>query len=709
MKRKIIRKLICMLIAAVIVMGIWLVTSVTAESALAQSDEVTEDNNLDATTSTDEEGKADKSVGKEKNVADGDKGVVEEKSETVFVKASAQGEALEIEVSEWLKISGGTGQIEDVSILKDIANMEGDEEFTSKSDGLIYWDNHGANISYEGTTDKELPVSVKVSYFLDDKKIDPNELAGKSGKVRIRFDYENHTKETVLVNGREVESVVPFMMCTMLYLPSDIFSDVEVVNGKVIESEEQTVAVGMVLPGLSENLKLSAYEPTEEIEIPEYFEITANVTEFELEFTATVAITDFLEDLEMEDLDEFEDMIDDMKELEDATSEMEEGVGELLDGVKEVQGYINQYIMAIGAVDEGVGKLKDGVGLLNDQNEALQTGAKALETGLSQLDTTLSQISLPMDSTEGSGMETMSVAAVQLMQDVESFNQELELISTSLTDMNVFIENATNYKQQTLNKLASIQTKVDALDVNALNESSKTKAKEAVAQALSESGLTDDVIAQIQANADSKIDSIDFTADMQVQIEGIKNEFADIPSLDIPTAGISVENINLLIADMQTQLAILEASAKGLTTASENLVALSEALESLKTGVSQLASGSTQLTEGIKAYTDGVGQVYEGVKALKEGTSELSSVGSEFNDGFDEMIDGIGELQKGVKEFNEEITENITDLAGEDLRNVLDGVRGVKIRSDGYNNFAGITEGTEGSVVFIIETEGIEK
>lgn len=706
MKKKLIRKLISLLIAFVLVLGVWFVSDMEVKEASAQQNEEVvydvESNVNKANEETTEEKDTAKSEGNEK-------AVVEEKSETVFVKADAEGKALEVTVSEWLKVSGGPGQIEDVSVLKDIINVEGDEEFILNSNGQISWENKGANISYEGTTDKELPVSVKVSYFLDGKEITAQELAGKSGKVRIRFDYENHTKENVLVNGREVESVVPFIMCTMLYLPSDVFTDVEAVNGKIIESEEQTVAVGMVLPGLSENLKLSEYEPTEEIEIPEYFEITANVTEFELEFTATVAMTDFLEDLETEDLDELEDMIDDMKELQDATGELEDGVGELLDGVKEVAGYVNEYVSAVDKIDIGVKQLKKGVGTLDEQGEALETGAATLETGLSQLNTLLAQISIPKGNTVETEIKAIFGAIEQLICDVEAFGQELEIISSSLADMTAFMDAAADYKQQTSEKLTSIQTKIEALDVDALNEVSKSKAKEAVAGALAESGLTGDVIAQIQANADAQIDSMDFTEDISTQIGVIKNEFTEIPKLEIPEISISAENIYTLIGDMQTQLKILVAASGELTPILENMSSLSDVIESLKTGVQQLTSGSSRLTKGITAYTDGVKQVYEGVKALKEGTGELAYVGGEFNDGFDEMINGIEELKKGVKEFNAEIAENINELAGDELRNVLDGIRAVKIRSDKYNNFAGITEGTKGSVVFIIETEGIEK
>ena len=42
---------------------------------------------------------------------------------------------------------------------------------------------------------EELPVDVKVTYKLDGEEIEPSELAGKSGKVTIRFDYSQQHQE----------------------------------------------------------------------------------------------------------------------------------------------------------------------------------------------------------------------------------------------------------------------------------------------------------------------------------------------------------------------------------------------------------------------------------------------------------------------------------------------------------------------------------
>jgi len=147
-----------------------------------------------------------------------------DKVETVYVNADAEGTADKITVSEQLK-NRGDGDIEDYSNLKNIKNVKGDEEFTQNADGSLTWTNSGEDIFYQGESDEELPVSVKVSYYLDGKQISPEELAGKSGRVRIRFDYTNHTADTVKVDKKDVKVQTPFTIISAMILPSDNFSN----------------------------------------------------------------------------------------------------------------------------------------------------------------------------------------------------------------------------------------------------------------------------------------------------------------------------------------------------------------------------------------------------------------------------------------------------------------------------------------------------
>lgn len=115
------------------------------------------------------------------------------KEETVYVNANADGSEDQITVSNWLKNAGTEKNLQDESELKDIKNVKGDEEFTQSGNKLT-WQTDGEDIYYQGTTTKEPPVSVKFTYYLDGKEIKPDDLAGKSGKLKIKVDYTNNTK-----------------------------------------------------------------------------------------------------------------------------------------------------------------------------------------------------------------------------------------------------------------------------------------------------------------------------------------------------------------------------------------------------------------------------------------------------------------------------------------------------------------------------------
>lgn len=305
-----------------------------------------------------------------------------DKAETVYVKAQADGTPTEITVETELKNPDpqGLSPISDFSLLNDIKNTEGDEDFTQGDDGSLTWENQGADISYKGSTEKELPVNVLISYYLDDQEIEAGDLAGKSGRLRIRFDYENRTTEEVEVNGETVSTKVPFTAVTLLYLSSDIFSNIEVTNGSLVSLGSQEIALGFALPGLAEYLKLTDYELTEDLEIPEYVEFCADVTDFELDFTATVLTPGLFSEMEESDLDELDDMIADMKELGDASSDLVEGTEELYDGTSELY--------------DGTGELLDGVTELRDGVKEYTDGVWAVDAGLDSVNYYLYQLTL---------------------------------------------------------------------------------------------------------------------------------------------------------------------------------------------------------------------------------------------------------------------------------------------------------------------------
>lgn len=174
-----------------------------------------------------------------------------DKSETVYAKANADGTVTETTVEAVLKARDGA-TIPDVAALRDIINKEGDEEYTTGADNALTWQNSGSAITYEGKSDAALPVTTRVTYYLNGVETAPDDLAGQSGRVRIRFDYTNHTRETVTVDGQEYTGSVPFTAITAVILDGDKFSNVEADNGKVMELDGQTAVLGTVMPGLAD-------------------------------------------------------------------------------------------------------------------------------------------------------------------------------------------------------------------------------------------------------------------------------------------------------------------------------------------------------------------------------------------------------------------------------------------------------------------------
>ena len=174
-----------------------------------------------------------------------------DKSETVYAKANADGTVTETTVEAVLKACDGA-TIPDVDALRDIINKEGDEEYTTGADNALTWQNSGSAITYEGKSDAALPVTTRVTYYLNGVETAPDDLAGQSGRVRIRFDYTNHTRETVTVDGQEYTVSVPFTAITAVILDGDKFSNIEADNGKVMELDGQTAVLGTVMPGLAD-------------------------------------------------------------------------------------------------------------------------------------------------------------------------------------------------------------------------------------------------------------------------------------------------------------------------------------------------------------------------------------------------------------------------------------------------------------------------
>ncbi|MCH1983266.1 hypothetical protein MCG98_11900 [Ruminococcus sp. OA3] len=641
----------------------------------------------------------------------------EDKSETVYTKASADGTALETTVQTLLKNRGGDRTIKDFSNLTDIKNTEGDEEFTLEPDGTLYWTNRGQDIQYEGKSGKELPVTVSISYFLNGKKMEPRELAGMSGNLRIRFDYENHTSREVEINGREMKTQVPFTVISALLLPEDMASDVQVKNGKVVSIGEQMMVIGYACPGLSKSLKLADYELTEEISLPEYVEITAAVTDFKLDFTASIVSTGLFDEAEESDLDDLESVSEDMTELGKASGELVDGAAELFEGIHTYRSYLEQYMDGVSALTEGTKMLEQSLALADEKKGDLASGASAIQQGLENLNEALEQVKLT-DNT-GWDMKEIESTLTSLVSDAGKLGEALSAMQTGFTQIQTFVQQAAAYRESVQSAVDDALNDLNQADLDALEKQAsdlaKSQAGEAAGQAVDEAlaslNLPDADKSQIRETVKSRVqNAVDLrgtATGMQKHLDAVRAKLTGIPPLEIPDLTIDASAVTEVVLDMQKQMEILGTFGKAMSGMAESMSAMADNLDTMKDGTRQLLEGSTLLTDGLRAFNEGIGQIYAGAGELGSAAGQLSSSGAVMNGGFGALADGMRALKEGLETFDEEGIAQLKELAGDDLKELSERLKAVKQADSTYDNFGGILDGQRGSVRFMIETEGI--
>ena len=629
-----------------------------------------------AETSNDAAVKASNDVTAETS-SDEDAGEWKDKTETVYVDANADGSVKKITVKDWLR-RNGDGEIIDFSNLKDIKNTEGDEEYTQNADGTITWENKGEDISYEGTSNQQLPVTTKVTYYLDGKEIKPEDLAGKSGKVKIRFDYTNNESRTVNIDGKDVGVKVPFLAASMLMLPGDKFKNVKVSGGKVMADQDQSIVIGTAFPGLADSLELKDYEATKDIDLKDYVEITADVENFELDFTATAISTCGLSDMKDGDLDDVNDMIDGVKEMTDASDELVDAMGQLSTGAGTLQDYLSQYTSGVSQVD---------------------AGAQALAEGLSELD---EQVTTLMGSLSAAGSDdTTAQAVTQIQKDLGILQQELGSVTTLTEYVNTIRENVTTAKSE-LDKI-----NVTDLETEASNQA-KEKAKNAVNTAISETEASTkkDVMDHLKETESYK----SLTSEQQEELENAVNTASGTSS----SAEKECESMNISLTNASGAKTAIDQAVNALAEVKAMQVDTTTAQKALADLVTQFTALSNSLSDMSDMAEIGgklqsaISQLAQGADTLSTGTSQLSSVGTQLNTGAGTLAQGASLLEAGMKTFDEEGIEKLGDLAGDDLANVLNHFKAVKEAEKTYTNYGGIREGASGSVKFIVETAEIK-
>lgn len=657
------------------------------------------------------------------------------KDETVYVLANAEGEAKRVIVSDWLTNPDGEKDLADATTLKDAKAVKGSAFL---KDG-VWYNADGADVYYQGDAENPLPVNLTVSYTLDGEAKTAAEMTGKSGRVTIRVACDvKETKDGVKV---------PFAALTAALLDNDVFTNIEVTNGKFLDDGDRTVVVGWALPGLQETLKLDA----ETVTLPEYVEISADAKNFEAPTTLTVVTNELFSAVDVDSIDATElteninKLKDGMAQLKDGASRLADGVSALKDGAKTLADGATELKNGAEALKEGANPLGDGVSQLNDGATALETGSAQLTEGLNTLT---------------ANNEALASGATKLFETV---------LGIANTQLSAAMENAPtltieNY-EETLTALldACSEAGIDKQlhdQVEAVVNQNRAKIEEAVTAKVQETvaaqveeAVRENVTAQVLAAMDMTPDTYKAAVESGALTDAQKNQIAAVVDAQMKSQEVKAvlaqqteqtmgsdeikatieQNVNEQVEALtQQNMASKDVQAKHAAAleqgqaAAASLTALKAQLDDyrtfydglnaylagtaqaangaseLKTGAAQLAAGTEELNGKVPALLEGIGSLSNGMNTLTENLPSLT-------DGVQQLLDGANELKDGLNTFDEEGVSKLVSLVEDDLADMLDRVKAALNAANAYTTYTSLGENMTGRVRFVWRTDANQK
>lgn len=396
------------------------------------------------------------------------------REETVYAKLNTDGSVKNIIVNEHLINSDKLDTIEDYTELENILNINSDHTYT-RQDNLLTWDSKGSDIFYQGTTNQQAPVSEEITYKLNGEKVELKDLIGKSGKVEITLKYKNLDKH--VVNNHTLYT--PFVVTTATMIDAKNNSNIIVTNGKVVNSGNNFIVVGLSTPGLYESMNLNELKGLDTVII------SYDTTKFELASIYSVITSKLIDNSDLDIFTKLDSVYGSVNKLQESINKIESGSKTILDNLT--------------LIDEGTTELATKVNLLLTKIEAIKNGSANLDSNLDAIISTLDGVINTFNSTESQAkitdMRTLMTSnsnTITLLTDANATSKtayenyhlanmtyaQVEAMNSDLVSAKYIYENNYDSNNQLINlltknnealtasleNLSSVQSQINTLD-----------------------------------------------------------------------------------------------------------------------------------------------------------------------------------------------------------------------------------------------------
>lgn len=441
--------------------------------------------------------------------------------EMVYVFTTSDGTVRKIVSSDWTK------------------NLDVDEYTTFRND------------------EKKTPIDLKITYLLDGQDISAKELAGKSGRVTVRFTYTN--KE--MVSGY----YVPYMVISGMVLDNEHFSNVEATNAKIINDGSRIIVAGITLPGMQENLGLSSSE----LELPSYLEFSADAKDFKLDMSVSLVTNEVFKDIDVSQLDSLDQLESQLNKMNDAMDQLVGGSSDLAQGIETLY--------------EKASALPDGVAKLYDGSLKLANGAGDLNAGITALKSSIeSKLIKNANLIVGDNYANSTAISNGVAQLADT------VIDAALDEYNPLFEPLFPIFQNF------------GLPAEALTHENYATNLTAWIAAMDKAEI---IAVLAHYGQDAAALKVQFTT-LKTKLESIDTLAASVKSY---TGGV-----NQLVAGISGEL------LSGVTELESGSVSLASGAEELSSGVSTLNDSAPALVSGINQLRDGSTKLSSGLKQFNE-------------------------------------------------------------------------------------------
>ena len=632
------------------------------------------------------------------------------KNEYVYGKLNYDGSIKETIVNEQIINNNKLDTIEDYTELKDILNIKNDAKYTLNENSII-WNAQGKDIFYKGTTDKELPISVNITYILDGNEYKAEDMLGKKGRVTIKLKYTNNDKHGNLYT--------PFVVTLGTILDGENNHNIEIINGKVINNGTNYVLVGIATPGLYESLWLDTLKGMDTITI------SYDTDKFELSSMYSVITSKLIDKNDLTIFDKMDSLYQNINTLQEGMDKIEDGSKKLNTGINTLNtnyynfnNGLNTFSTNFKTLNTGINELSYNVNsiLANEKVKEFRKVLPTLENDANKIKEITNNHTDDINNFINNSndiVDSITKDILTILKKKKKVDEYFDNTENYRNTIKANTDNINNYLNSVLEFLDTIQTYIEEFEKiseytnSATDYIIKTYEKDPENASLELTNLYNEAI---------KIKNNEELNNMKNSLDNDKQKIDDLKN----NINKTMEKINEVSAKLQDEEVIdyVDNIRKMCINIKDTEIKVKEVNQEIHNNtnkindvvkiINELPDNISKISNGIDNFETGLNSLNDGTNKLGEGMVTLIDYSNQINIGINELSIGSNELTEGVIKYNNDGISKISSLVNNNVKGTVNKLRTLVDLGNDYTSFAGTNSDKDNSTKFIMIIDSLE-